>query len=114
MSASSTLAMNIQHPWVRSKVLLAAEILIILAAVIALLAVLAPGPIHLMLFLVVGQGFIIAGVVLYLAVAITDFLGRRGVSRVHFAPGETVFRQGDPGDFVYILTYRISARVLTR
>jgi hypothetical protein len=103
MSAPTTLAANVQNPWIRNKVLLAPEILIVLATIIALLALLIPGPIHLMLFLTVGQVLIITGVALYLSVAITDFLRRRGVSQMHFASGETVFRQGDPGDFVYTI-----------
>jgi len=97
------MAMRIQAPWKRSRTLLVSEVLIALAAVIALLAVQKPGAIVLTLFLVVAQAFIVIGVVLYLAVTITGFLRHRGVSRVHFEPRETVFRQGDPGDFVYAI-----------
>lgn len=103
MNTHTTLATRLQQPSKRNWALLVAEVLIILAALIALLAVQRPGAIIITLFLVVAQAFIVIGVALYLAVTITDFLRRRGVSRVQFAPGETVFRQGDPGDFVYTI-----------
>lgn len=103
MSAPITMVMKLQHPRKRSALLLVSEGLITLAAVIALVAVQKPGPIVLALFLVVAQTFIILGVVLYLAVTIAEFLKHRGVSRVHFEPRETVFRQGAPGDFVYAI-----------
>lgn len=95
--------MKIQGPRTRRTILFVAEVLMVIAALIAILSVLDPGPIHLTLFLVVAQVFIILGIISYLAVAITDFLRRHGVSRMHFGPGETIFRQGDKGDFVYTI-----------
>ena len=100
---SSAVIIKIQGPRTRRTILFVAEVLMVIAALIAILSVLDPGPIHLTLFLVVAQAFIILGVILYLAVAITDFLRRHGVSRMHFGPGETIFRQGDKGDFVYTI-----------
>ena len=95
--------MKIQGPRMRGRILFIAEGLIIISALIAILAVQDPGPIHLTLFLVVAQASIILGIILYLAVATTDFLRRHGVSRMHFGPAEVVFRQGDKGDFVYTI-----------
>lgn len=69
----------------------------------ALLAVLAPGPIRLMLFFTVAEAFILLGIFLYLLVTVTGFLRRRGVSMMRFPAGEIIFRQGDPGDFVYTI-----------
>ncbi len=104
MSMPSTLAERIQKPKIRAVVLGGGEIFIVLAAVICLWTTLNPGPLQMMLFLFVGQPFIIIGIACYLGVTITDFLRRRGVVPVHFAAGETVFRQGEPGDFVYTIT----------
>lgn len=95
--------LKIQRPRTRKWLLLISEVLIVISAVIALLAVQYPGPIHLALFLVAAQVFIIIGILLYLSVAITDFLKNRGVSRLFFKAGETIFRQGDKGDFVYTI-----------
>jgi CRP-like cAMP-binding protein len=86
---------------VRTLGLRTAEVCVTLAAVIAFAAVQTPGPIQMMLFLWGVAALVIAGSALYLLIAITDFLSRRGASTVRFPPGETIFRQGDPGDFVY-------------
>jgi Cyclic nucleotide-binding domain len=103
MTIPATIAKTLQQPQKRSRLLMASEVLIALAAVIALVAVQKPGPIILALFLVVAQACILIGVVLYLAVTIIEFLRHRGVSRAHFTPREIVFRQGDQGDFVYTI-----------
>jgi CRP-like cAMP-binding protein len=78
-----------------------AEICVVTAAVIAFAAVQTPGPIQMMLYLWGVAALVIAGSALYLLTAITEFLSRRGASTVRFPPGETIFRQGDRGDFVY-------------
>jgi len=78
-----------------------AEICVIAAAVIAFAAVQTPGPIQMMLFLWGVAALVIVGSVVYLIVAISDFLSRRGASTVRFPPGEVIFRQGDVGDSVY-------------
>jgi hypothetical protein len=103
MSVPTAIAKTLQHSRKRSWLLLVSEVLIALAAVIALVAVQKPGPIVLALFLVVAQSCIVIGVALYLAVTIIEFLRHRGVSRAHFTPREIVFRQGDQGDFVYTI-----------
>lgn len=103
MSTTSRVAMKIQQPKMHGRVLFIAECLIALSAIIALIAVLKPGPIPLMLFLVVAEAFIIIGIVLYLVVTITGFLRQRGVSRMQFPAGEIIFRQGDTADFVYVI-----------
>ena len=103
MSAISAIVARIQKPQTRRRILFVAEILIVLAVLIALLAVQDLTPVTLTLFLVAAQASIIIGVLLYLCVIITDFLRHHGVSQAHFAPGEIIFRQGDPGDFVYTI-----------
>ncbi len=40
---------------------------------------------------------------MYVVVAVIEFKRRHGVSRVHFAAGETIFRQGDPADYIYTI-----------
>jgi len=92
---------RIPHPGKRTRVLAVAEGLSVLAALLALLAILSLGPIHLMLFLTVGPVLVAIGILFYLGVAAADFLRRRVVSQIHFAPGEIIFRQGDPADRIY-------------
>lgn len=101
MSTLSTVVERLQKPQTHRRILLAAEIFIVLAALLALLAVQNLTPLTLTLFLVVAQTSIVVGVFLYLVAILTYFLRRHGVSHVHFAPGETIFRQGSEGDFVY-------------
>lgn len=103
MSIKDEVVMKIQDPRIRNKIIFLAKGLMIIAALIAVLSVQYPGPIQLALFLLVAQTFIILGIVLYLSVAITDFLRRHGVTRMHFKRGEIIFRQGDKGDFVYTI-----------
>ena len=101
MSTLDPIVERLQKLQTYRRILLAAEILIVLAALLALLAVQNLTPITLSLFLTVALPSIVLGVLLYLVASLTSFLRRHGVSHVHFAPGETIFRQGDEGDFVY-------------
>jgi CRP-like cAMP-binding protein len=101
MATLSPTVERLQKPQTYRRILLAAEILIVLGALLALLAVQNLTPITLGLFLVVAQTSLVLGVILYLAALLTSFLRHHGVSHVHFASGEIVFRQGDEGDFVY-------------
>ena len=101
MSMLDPIVESLQKLHTYRRILLAAEILIVLAALLALLAVQNLTPITLSLFLTVALPSIVLGVLLYLVASLTSFLRRHGVSHVHFAPGETIFRQGDEGDFVY-------------
>ncbi|MDH3598943.1 MAG: cyclic nucleotide-binding domain-containing protein [Candidatus Tectomicrobia bacterium] len=105
MTRRTQIAKRMREPWLLSKLMRVAEVLILAAAVIALWSVLRPGPISLTLFMVAAQGLIIVVVALYVLVTLIRFKRRHGVSRVHFAAGETVFQQGDAGDFLYIITH---------
>ena len=58
MNIATRIAMRLREPWRLPRIMHVAEMLILLAAILALLSVLEPGPIHLTLFLVVGQGLI--------------------------------------------------------
>lgn len=87
----------------RRRVLLAAKIAIATAALITLIAVQRLDAFSISLFLVVGQGLVIVGALLAAFVIATDFFRRRGVAEVSFTAGETVFRQGEPGDLVYVI-----------
>lgn len=87
----------------RGRVLLSAKLLIAGAAVLTLIAVNHTTALTLSVFLLVGQASILVGVALALFVAATDFFRTRGTSEVRFAAGETIFRQGDPGDLVYVI-----------
>jgi Cyclic nucleotide-binding domain len=78
-----------------------AELCVIGASVIAFFAIQMPGPVLLLTFLWAVAALVLAGALLWLGVTVTDFLGRRGSSKVRFPPGETIFRQGDKGDFIY-------------
>jgi len=101
MDTLSPIVERLQKSQTYRRILLAAEILIVVGALLALLAVQNLTPITLSLFLVVAPTSIVVGVILYLVALLTSFLRRHGVSHVHFAPGEIIFRQGDEGDFVY-------------
>ena len=101
MDTLSPIVERLQKHQTSRRILLAAEILIVLGALLALLAVQNLTAITLSLFLVVAQTSIVVGVILYLVALLTSFLQRHGVSHVHFAPGEVIFRQGDEGDFLY-------------
>jgi len=86
----------------RRRLLMVAQASVVLAAVITFFAAQRPGPFRFGLFFVIAQPAILIGVVLYVSIAISEFLGSHGVlSRVHFARGETIFHQGDPGDSMY-------------
>lgn len=96
-------ALRVPGPRLRKRVLLVARVLIVVAAVITLVAVQWLGAVTLSVFLILGQACVVVGALLALGVAVTDVLRRRGVSQVHFEAGETIFRQGDPGDLVYTI-----------
>ncbi len=95
--------MRLPGPRLRGRVLLASKLLVVVAAVLTLLSVNLCTALTLSLFLIVGQAAIVVGAGLALFVAGTDFLRTRGTSEVHFDAGETVFRQGDTGDLVYVI-----------
>jgi hypothetical protein len=101
MSLSQRAARFVRNRRRRQQVLTVSAVASIVAATITLAAVLRPGPIVLMLFLLVAQPAIVVAVVCYLAVAVTEFLAARGVSEEEFAPGDVIFREGDPGDRMY-------------
>ena len=101
MSTLDPIVESLQKLQTHRRILFVAETLIVLAVLIAILAVQDLTPITLTLFLTVALTSIVLGVLLYLVAILTSFLRRHGVSHVHFAPGETIFRQGDEGDFVY-------------
>ncbi len=96
-------AIRLPGPRLRRRMLLAARVLIVVAALITLVAVQWLTAVTLSLFLIVGQTFVVAGALLALAVAVSELLSRRGVAQVRFAAGETIFRQGDQGDLVYMI-----------
>jgi hypothetical protein len=85
----------------RHRMLAASGVASLLAATITLLAVLRPGPVLFMLFLLVAQPAMLLAVFLYLAVAVTEFLAARGVSEEQYEPGDVIFREGEPGDRMY-------------
>lgn len=101
MMGSDALAHLLRSPRWRQRMIVMAQLAILLAATITLLTVQRPGPSRLGLFLVVAQPAILIGVVLYLVVAVSEFLGSRGVSRTRFDAGEAIFAQGDPADCMY-------------
>jgi hypothetical protein len=101
MRSRESVAKIVRAPRWRRRLLALSQLVVLLAAVLTFLAVYDPGPVRLGLFLVVAQPAIVIGVVLYLVVAVSELLGSRGVTRARFDPGETIFRQGEPGDCMY-------------
>jgi CRP-like cAMP-binding protein len=81
----------------------ASEFMVVAASIITLLAILDIGPVHLSLYLVIGQPFFILGAACYLFVAISNFISHLGTSKIRFAPGEVIFRKGELGEFVYTI-----------
>jgi hypothetical protein len=103
MKAANRISQRMYEPRWLEILTRVSEVLIFVAAIIALLSVVKPGPITLTVFMVVAQALIALGVALYVIVAIAQYKRRHGVSRIHFAAGETIFREGDPGDYFYII-----------
>lgn len=101
MGVTSPAIMRIHEPQMARRFMFVSEVLIVLAAVIAVLAVNDLGPVRFMLFLVVAQSCIVIGIIIYLVVTVKNFLRHRGVSRMQFEAGKIIFHQGDPGDFIY-------------
>lgn len=85
----------------RHRVLAVSAIASLVGASVTLAAVVRPGPIVLMLFLLVAQPAIVVAVALYALVAVTEFLAERGVSEEEYGPGDVIFREGEPGDRMY-------------
>lgn len=103
MNVTNQLSQRLLEPRLLRTLIRVAEVLILIAAVIALISVLNPGPISLSLFMLVAQGLIVTGVGLYVIAAVAQFKRRHGMSRIHFAAGETVFQEGDVGDYLYLI-----------
>lgn len=103
MKASNLITQQMSNPRWLEFLTRVAEVFIFASAIIALLSVLQPGPITLTFFMVVAQALIVIGVALYVIVAVTQYKRRHGVTRVHFAAGETIFREGDLGDYLYTI-----------
>ncbi len=103
MNVLGALMTRIQKPQTNRRLLSVATACTVLAALLAGLLALDLNPTSLTLFLLGAQPLIVVGVLLYVLAILADFLRHHGVSRVRFAPGEVIFRQGDPGDFVYTI-----------
>jgi len=94
---------KLKKPRISRRILFVAEILILIAVCLTILAVLKLHPIPLTLFLIIAQPFFIIGIVLYIIVVVVGFLSRHGTSQVDFAPGEVIFKKGDKGEFIYTI-----------
>lgn len=101
MSLSDRAARFLRNRRRRRLLLAASGVAGLVAGVVTLLAVVTPGPVLLMLFLLVAQPAMLLAVALYLSVAVTEFLAGRGVSEERYEPGDLIFREGDPGDRMY-------------
>ncbi len=103
MNPAAMLTRHMQEPrWQRFLAHLS-EICALGAALVALWSIMRPGPISLSAFMMVAHVLIAVGVTLYVVTAIIYFKRRRGVTRVRFPAGETVFHQGDPADYIYTI-----------
>jgi CRP-like cAMP-binding protein len=104
LTPSPTKLIRLPGHRLRERILWTAKGLIVLAALLTLLTVNVLTATTLSAFLIFGQASIVIGALLALFVTVTDFLRTRGTSQCHFEPGENVFRQGDVGDLVYVIT----------
>ncbi len=93
-----------------ARLLALAQILIGSVAVIGIATVVTLNT-YLLLGFAAMQVLIVAGVVLFVVVAM---LAQRGMVLEHFGPGETVIRQGDPGRNVYVIKSGTVEIVTTR
>lgn len=101
MSIGERAARFVRNRRRRRRMLVASGVASVVAAGITLLAVWRPGPVPLMLFLLVAQPAMLLAALLYLTVAVTEFLATRGVSEERYDRGDVIFREGDPGDRMY-------------
>lgn len=83
----------------RSKLIAIAQIAVGFVALLSILAVLTRDPLLLLGF-TAAQGLLLLGVVLFVIVAI---LAQRTMVEEEFGPGEVIFREGDPGRYVYVI-----------
>ncbi len=103
MSIGERAARFVRNRRRRERMLVASGVASVVAAGITLLAVWRPGPVPLMLFLLVAQPAMLLAALLYFTVAVTEFLATRGVSQERYDPGDVIFREGDPGDRMYAI-----------
>jgi CRP-like cAMP-binding protein len=82
-----------------ARLITAAEILVGLMAVMVIAALLSRNP-FLLLILAPGQALFLIGVVLFATVAI---FSQRTMVLERFQAGETIFREGDPGQHIYVI-----------
>jgi CRP-like cAMP-binding protein len=87
-----------QGDW-RGKLLLVAQVVIGLVALLAVIAMATQQPLLLLGF-ASAQGLIIIGIVLFAIVAIAS---QRSLIEEHFRAGDVIFREGDTGRDVYVL-----------
>ena len=83
----------------RSKLIAIAQIAIGFVALLSILGMLTRDPVLLLGF-TAAQGLLLLGVVLFVVVAI---FAQRTMVLEEFGPGEVIFREGDPGRYVYVI-----------
>ncbi|HZY60026.1 MAG TPA: cyclic nucleotide-binding domain-containing protein [Candidatus Binataceae bacterium] len=82
-----------------SRLLWSAQVCIGLVALFGIAAVLTLNP-YLLLGFAALQGLIVAGIILFVIVAI---LSQRAMVLEEFGPGEAILHEGDPGRHVYVI-----------
>jgi CRP-like cAMP-binding protein len=89
----------------RRRALLLAGALALAGLITAVVYMLRSTPYTMIGFLVVGQAFIYAAIVIFAVTVVRDLRSRLDhIAAQHFKQGETIFRQGDPADCMYIIS----------
>ena len=94
--------MTIHYP--HTKLLIAAGVLSLAGQATALAFMLAPGPYTTIFFIGGGTMLIVAGILLFGYVTYRDVKAKAdSIKEKSFTAGETIFRQGDVGDRVFVV-----------
>lgn len=85
----------------KQSVLLVAQGLTVVAALMTIVTLIRVVPLTLLLFMMVAQLFLLLSILITTVVLITSI--EREITKEHFARGAMIFRQGEAGDKVYVI-----------
>lgn len=81
--------------------LILAQVLTVLATIMAIVLFLSVGPATVTVFMLAGQPFILLSIFICLVIVVTT--PERELIKEHFARGAIIFRKGEIGDKVYVI-----------
>jgi len=86
----------------RDRVLLALQVLTVVAIVMTIVLMVHVGPLSLLFFMTAGQGLLLLSIVLCTIILVTQ---KRAVQEEQYGPGQVIFRKGDTGDRLYLIVH---------